>query len=150
MSTDPTGRDAGRRSGTAVVALALVVAVSGSVSCSHRQVLKVSPPDVASARPATDGRQALLRVRYRGLDGRGRVRLTVRVLGEVFQLVAADAFGRRLWTFAGDGGRSRLLDHRQHRVPRVVQLRDKPRELIPHAGPLGRVADQRLLGAGVM
>ncbi len=59
-----------------------------------------------------DSLQGLFRVRFRGVDGRGRVRLTLRRVGGDFALSAVDTFGRRLWSFQSVGGASLMLDHR--------------------------------------
>ncbi len=79
----------------------------------------VAAPDESSTEaPAVDVEpsdvlQGLFRVRFRGVDGRGRIRLTMRSTeGGDFSLAAVDTFGRRLWSFESIDGASLLLDHR--------------------------------------
>lgn len=69
--------------------------------------------------------QALYRVSYRGIDGRGRLRLVLRQRGEDFRLDAADPFGRPLWSFGTAGSEAVLLDHREAtycRIPGPVSI----------------------------
>jgi hypothetical protein len=116
----------------------------------------------AAAAPAESPlRQGLFRVRFRGVDGRGRIRLTLRstAAGD-FALEAVDTFGRRLWTFESIGGASLLLDHRAAEycrlegdvVFRTVALSDLavstlPRVLLGEL-PLPPPADEELQQTG--
>lgn len=118
-------------------ALPLAVLCAG---CAHHALETVAGPSVATVGAGESGRQALLRVRYRGIDGRGRVRLAVRVaFEEGFQLAAADVFGRQLWSFSGGGGDSLLLDHRRREVCRfdgdvvfrAIALSELPVDMLP-------------------
>lgn len=78
-------------------------------------------PAVSLSEPlAPELRLGLFRVRYRGTDGRGRFRLTLRLADpERFQLSTADTFGRRLWSFELDHGASLYLDHRAEQSCRL-------------------------------
>ncbi|MDX1644567.1 MAG: hypothetical protein R3244_09450, partial [Thermoanaerobaculia bacterium] len=64
--------------------------------------------------------QTLYRVSYRGIDGRGRLRLVLRRSAGEFRLDAADPFGRALWSFATAGAEAVLLDHRADAYCRFV------------------------------
>lgn len=93
--------------------------------------------------PQSDERgswQGLFRLRYSGIDGRGRVRLALRSsAGDRFQLTASDTFGRRLWSFESNDGKSLLLDHRAAEychlggeiVVRAVALSELPVSTLP-------------------
>jgi hypothetical protein len=124
-----------------LAALVVVGAMAGSISCAHRGLEPAEASAASAPGPGADsgGRQVLLRVRYRGLDGRGRIRLTVRLSGDAFQLAGADAFGRPLWTLSGRGGSTLLLDHRRREacemrgevaVP-AIALSDLPVAMLP-------------------
>jgi hypothetical protein len=95
---------------------------------------------MASGTVEAEVHQALFRVRYRGGDGRGRVRLTLRQSSvERFQMTAADSFGRRLWSFDRGQAGSLFLDHRAEAVCRfegdvvidAIALKDLPVRLLP-------------------
>lgn len=144
MVATEVGRSGGPMGITTLRRAALVLALLTS-GCAHRGLEPAggSPagPVAADGSVAAEvGRQALLRVRYRGLDGRGRVRLTVRAAGDgTFQLAAADVFGRQLWSFSGGVGGSLLLDHRRREVCRfdgdvvieAIALGELPVSLLP-------------------
>jgi len=129
------------RSASAVALGAVVLAVGGWLGCAHRG-FDVEP---ASASTATvmaggPGRQVLLRVRYRGVDGRGRLRLTLRRPGEErFQLHAADVLGRALWSLGSSGGETLMIDHRRREycvfegdvVVRAIALAELPVLILP-------------------
>ena len=95
------------------------VAIAGAllgavIGCASPAPLPRPAADGAAGVSAEEIRQALFRVRYRGADGSGRVRLTVRTAGAArFALEAVDSFGRRLWGFRTEGDRSLFLDHRE-------------------------------------
>jgi len=126
-----------RTSRSRASALSLALLCCG---CAHRGLEPIAAPSVGPGVTVDVGRQALLRVRYRGLDGRGRIRLTVRVSprGD-FQLAAADIFGRQLWSFSGGAGESVLLDHRRREicrfagdvVIRAIALSELPVSMLP-------------------
>lgn len=60
------------------------------------------------------GSQHLFRVSYDGPEGRGGLRITLRLAApERFYLSAADQFGRAQWSLDFEAGRVRVLDHRR-------------------------------------
>lgn len=99
-------------------ATALVAVLLG---CASPAPLPPTPAGVAAEDAASgEVRQGLFRLRYRGDDGRGRVRLTLRSASRShFVLEAVDTFGRRLWSFELAGGSSLLLDHRAREYCRL-------------------------------
>lgn len=113
----------------------------GCASGGARRVERASSGDTAAASVSSaELRQGLFRVRFRGVDGRGRIRLTLRsVSAERFQLAASDSFGRRLWSFESDGDASLFLDHRAREycrlegdvVVRTVALSELPVRTLP-------------------
>lgn len=116
----------------------LFVAVS-MVGCGSLGGPAAGPTPSPGTTAAAAVEQALFRVRYSGVDGRGRLRLTLRSAGEDFQLSAADPFGRSLWSFAGTGDDAVLLDHREATYCRlqgevaieVVALSELPVRMLP-------------------
>lgn len=98
------------------------------------------PQGAAIVEAPEAGLQTLLRVRYQGTDGRGRIKLTSRVATrERFQLAAVDTFGRQHWSLEAWPGRTLLLDHRQRRaclfegdvVVAAIALAELPVSLLP-------------------
>lgn len=58
------------------------------------------------------GTQRLLRAELDTPDGGARLRLTLRLAEGSYQLIAADALGRAVWTVHVEGERATFLDHR--------------------------------------
>ena len=78
---------------------------------------ETSPPGIGRAPwelpPELVPSQSLYRLRIAGDEGRGRLRLTLRLAApDHFQLAAADALGRSLWLLHAEGGGALILDHR--------------------------------------
>jgi hypothetical protein len=99
-----------------------------------------APGEPSAAAESEAVRQAHFRVRYRGVDGRGRLRLTLRSTpAGAFTLQAADSFGRQVWSFQSDGAGSLLVDHRSRQycrlggdvVLRAVALSELPVAMLP-------------------
>ncbi len=79
------------------------------------------PAAHGSASIATESRtlppqRSLFRVRYRGAEGAGSLRLALyRVAANAYQLRATDTFGRAVWSLSVRDGLSQLLDYRSRR-----------------------------------
>lgn len=132
------GRAVGGASGASVVATVLAW-LAACASPGPRPPVQDAAP-VSIAETSSEIRQGLFRVRYRGVDGRGRVRLTLRSAAERhFTLTAVDTFGRRLWSFEKVDDGSLLLDHRAREychlagdlVFRAVALSELPVIMLP-------------------
>lgn len=123
-----------------------MLAVMVSVACAHHGLGPPATGGAAASSAAVRARgssqvhQALFRLRYRGVDGRGGVRLTVRTSGwERYQLSAVDTFGRRHWSLDARQGETVLLDHRERRVcrfegevvVRAIALSELPVSMLP-------------------
>lgn len=124
------------RSARVVPLCAVVLVASAWSGCAHRGFeVDASSASATTAEAALAGRQVLLRARYRGVDGRGRLRLTLRrMVDGSFRLNAADVMGRPLWSFGSSAGESLLIDHRRHEycllagdvVVRAIALSELP------------------------
>lgn len=115
-----------------------VAAVAGLLSaallagCAGRRTVPATPPGEAAEEPpwalpvAAAGSQRLFRVSYDGPEGRGGLRLTLRLAAPGrFQVTAADGFGRALWSLdlGGESG-GLLIDHRSERwCPDAARVR---------------------------
>lgn len=78
--------------------------------------------------------QRLFRVRYEGQEGRGGMKLVLKLASETwFQVSTSDALGRPLWSLQAREGESLLIDHRgrQFCSGEQVRLPDPVLEAMP-------------------
>lgn len=117
--------------------IACLVAGCASVELAPAVAPAADSAEAPSQQQAVE--QALFRLSYHGVDGRGRLRLVLRSQGSDFHLEAADPFGRSLWSFGTHGSEAVLLDHRESTYCRlegavtidVVALSELPVRSLP-------------------
>ncbi len=97
----------------ACILTSCLVAACASFDSASPRAAAAGAGDPDEGRGVGSIEQALYRVSYRGIDGRGRLRLVLRQAAGEFRLDAADPFGRSLWSFATAGAEAVLLDHRE-------------------------------------
>jgi len=70
------------------------------------------------------GTQRLFRVRYEGQDGRGGMKLVLRLSSEsTFEVLTSDALGRPLWSLQTSEMETLLIDHRARVFCRASEVR---------------------------
>jgi hypothetical protein len=98
--------------------LLVVAGLLGSLACAHQGITVQSPETAVGIEPswalaATDlGTQTLFRVRYKGPEGDGGLRLILRLdTNDRFQLVASNVLGKAVWSMETYDQQVLLVDH---------------------------------------
>ncbi len=99
--------------------LALAALGALSLSCGGGLAPPVAPGPPAATGAAglpegAVGQQSLFRATYEGPEGRGALRLTLRLAApDHYRLSASDGFGRAIWSLEREAARVVLVDHRR-------------------------------------
>ena len=118
------------------IAFVAILGIQCAAGSSGPRILP--DPDGASPRFEMPGEsletQRLFRVRYEGQEGRGGMKLVLKLASESsFQVSTTDSIGRPLWSLQASDGETLLIDHRgrQFCAGEDVRLPDPVLEAMP-------------------